>query len=346
MDLIVPLSPFLLSLWLSLNLSGCSSSIFLLLGGAPTMCLTVCSPSFSSIPSSLLNLCLPLLNPGSLSKGCLYLVPGKALQTKLIQSQHHLSPFPWFLSSSPQFSFFLLKAQLSKWETPIILFLFYVILHPSPRQLVLPLKSILSLPSSQYSQQTMWAPSSLILNYCDSFLTSLPDSALTSPAHSRILFIQHNLITSLSCFKTSSGFLAAYRTRSDPSGGTENWAWFSLCSHHLPTSLQTFFPSRLSSLTTFSQIVSASSSTLTYLLCLVNACSSLNTQLKWDPKQRWWAPSSSVHKKHFFSGMAFITLFVCLPPHQTGNFLQSEVQFYTSLGFPRTPAVQNTGDSQ
>lgn len=68
-------------------------------------------------------------------------------------------------------------------------------------------------------------------------------------------------------------------------------------SYHLPTLIQISLPSRPSSFAIFSQVVSASGNASTYLLCLINACSSLNTQLKWDPKQSWYPHSSSMQKK-------------------------------------------------
>lgn len=87
---------------------------------------------------------------------------------------------------------------------------------------------------------------------CDSFLTGLLDSALTSPAHSRILFIQQNRITplmfqNLQWFPGSQwGKVHPLRWHQEPGG---------VSSHHLATLLLTRFPSKPTVLTTLLKLL-------------------------------------------------------------------------------------------
>ena len=138
---ILPYGPHLASLGSSVSLTEAQSPWLLFHPPPPSRCfhhMPKCSPppAFSPIPKSSKHLCLLLLNPGFFSKGGLFLAPRKALQTPKASTIFSLPPI---LSPSPPFCSFLLKAQLPKQETPFILSPFYVTLHLSPRQLVVPL---------------------------------------------------------------------------------------------------------------------------------------------------------------------------------------------------------------
>lgn len=117
----------LLCLWLSLNLPGCSS----------TICLGASHPQLSHPYPSLLNTSVPCSwTLDSFLKGASFWLLGRHFK---LPKPAPSFPFPLILPPSPPFCSFLLKVQLPKQETPFILSLFYVTLHLSPRQLVVPL---------------------------------------------------------------------------------------------------------------------------------------------------------------------------------------------------------------
>lgn len=150
-------------------------------------------------------------------------------------------------------------------------------------------------------------------------LSLLPDSALLSPARSRILFLKHDLTTPLSCFKTST---VSYQTTGhspNHSGGTKS-----------PSQLSTFIASPLHSPNLTDQLpYYTASNHFGYLphftLSPVPALSSLNT----STNQTLSRPdsSSSWHTKNIFLWDGIYPTRHCLkrssfPAHPSQWFLQ------------------------